>query len=1386
MKNLQSVSVIGLGLILITFFLLQNAYSQIVPVGNGSYTTVFPGVDPAGRNSYPSGTPYTSGVAATKPVPTNDWWSAKVKEPHVNNIFNYPTALRTINQGLVVSYIEAPSGPNGSSQPMDDMLPIVVGVEGLNATSATVSDFSDWMVTMNWANGAHSFSASVGLGMPFIYFNKNSADVASISITEGTVTIYDEMIVVASSHYGQNYAIYAPVGSTWSQSGTNFTSNLNNKNYWSIAYLPPEGGSLLDKANQYKNHAYVFPINTLTSWEYDENTSVVRTEFSVETEIMEGTGATVLLGLLPHQWSHLAPDSPAPNGYEYASIRGTIEVLESNEFYVEDVFHGILPTLPNLVQYSPWYSPTELQEKIQLIENDGLATWTDSYNEGQVMNRLIQTARIADLTGNTVGRDKIIETIKERLEDWLTAEEDEVAFIYYYNDDWTALIGYPAGHGQDYNLNDHHFHWGYFIHAAAFLEQFQPGWAEGWGEMIDHLVRDAASTDRDDPLFPFLRNFSPYAGHSWANGFATFPFGNDQESSSESMQFASSLIHWGTLTSNNEIRDLGIYLYTTEHTAIEEYWFDENNRTFKPEYDFRLVSRIWGNGYDNKTFWTSDIAAAYGIELYPIHGGSLYLGQNHDYIQELWTEMTENTGILQNQPNDNLWHDIYWQYLAFLDPQWAIDLYDSYPDRNLKFGVSDAQTYYWLHSMNAVGKVNPEITANYPIAACFIDEGEKVYAAHNYSTEAITVDFSDGYQLDVPARSMATSRDISISGSLSSSFTHAFANGSVELAVTVSGGQATKIEFYDGETFLGEVAEEPYNFTASNLFAGKHNFYAKIFDNEAYAISNAVTVIAGQQLPYTGSVFSIPGTIEAGLYDKFEGGVAQDIAYIDVSVNNEGGFRPEEYVDALEVANEGATVGWIAAGEWLEFSIDVDQPGYYTFDFRHASDNANGGGPFHLELDGNPITDPIFTNNTGGWNTWQTKSYGQVAFSQGDHILRVVFGSGEFNLGEMNFTYDAPLDYNQPVSNAGENVAVILPATTAMLDGTGSYDPGSEILTYLWTQVYGPSVVEFSNDEIADPEISLLSEGVYLFELYVENESEYNDTDQVYVTVNDGGGMAPNVTINYPENNSEFNVGEEFTIVAQASDLDGYVTQVEFFENDMLVGTVTAEPWQLGWSFSSLGNYTLSAKATDNDGNVSLSQLVNVAVVPAPPCYGTSYNGEYDWEFSPDQENPTLTFIPSQPGVGSPTCILYYSTSPNPPFPGYPVTPNQPYQITASQGSIVYFYYTYSWPGGGEHNTSANPDQFEVGNCDPTVSVQNVKASPSIQVWPNPVKHMVKFQFPEIPVELILFDIHGNKLATIVPDETSLEYDMSRFEPGLYVVRVFSQNRYQHLKFLKQ
>ncbi len=95
-------------------------------MGSASYTNNFPGVDSAGRNGYPSGTPQLSGNAVGKPVPTNDWWSKLVLENHADNLFNYPMTMKTTNEGLIVTYI--PWGVIGDSSP------IVVGLSGLNAS----------------------------------------------------------------------------------------------------------------------------------------------------------------------------------------------------------------------------------------------------------------------------------------------------------------------------------------------------------------------------------------------------------------------------------------------------------------------------------------------------------------------------------------------------------------------------------------------------------------------------------------------------------------------------------------------------------------------------------------------------------------------------------------------------------------------------------------------------------------------------------------------------------------------------------------------------------------------------------------------------------------------------------------------------------------------------------------------------------------------------------------------------------------------------------------------------------------------------------------------------------------------------------------------------
>ena len=1342
--------------LIIIFTITQATFSQIVQVGAGSYTTSFPGVDEAGRNSYPSGEPQLSGPAANRHIPTNDWWSSVIKNNHVSNLFNYPMSLKTTNQGLVVSYI-----PWGV---YDDQDPIIIGLSGLNANYASVYDFSDWTVTMDWTDNNNSFQSTAGIGMPFLYFTKDSESIVEIEINLGTVDVSDEIIIVEDARNGADFIIYAPEGSVWEQNGSTYTSVLNGNNYWSMAMVPQSQSDLSEIANEYQKYAYVFPQSTSVSWSYDQNSSSVLTEFLVDVEVKEGQYSNVLQGLLPHQWDNLSNDSPYPNEHSYATVRGEMKTLDGNSFITENNFKGILPTLPSLVNYSPGFNPAELQNKISQIENDELQTWTDSYNDGQLMNRLIQTARIANKIGDLEARDSMLETIKSRLENWLTANSSEVAFIFYYNDTWSTLIGYPAGHGQDNNINDHHFHWGYFIHAASFVEQFYPGWANDWGEMVNHLIRDAASSDRNDSHYPFLRSFSPFAGHCWANGFATFPQGNDQESSSESMQFNSSLIHWGSITGNNEIRDLGIYLYTTEQTAIEEYWFDMYNRNFSPTHPYSLVSRVWGNAYDNGTFWTNDIAASYGIEMYPIHGGSLYLGHNLDYVQTLWNEIVSNTGILNNEVNPNLWHDVYWKYLSFIDPQTAIDLYDSYPDRILKFGISDAQTYYWLHSMNAIGSVRSNIFADHPIAASFENnnDGEVTYVAHNYSNTPITVTFSDGFQLEVPAEEMVTNRGSNITGTISSDFNQAYINGSANLLVQTENQNVSRVEYYDGTELLGEIFTYPYEYTATNLSLGMHNMYAKIYSGSNLGVTNIFNIQVGEQQPYIGSFFQIPGVIESGKYDSYEGGVGQNISYYDNSQYNEGGYRSNEYVDAAYFNDmEGPTLGWIESGEWVEYSVIVETQGYYNVNFRCASNISNGGGPFYFEIDGYRISNDIFVENTGDWDNWINQNVEDIELNTGEHIIRVVFSDGGFNLGKMTFSFDRDLDYYHPIANAGDDLLIILPETTAILNGDLSQDDDTNTLNFYWEQIFGPTVVVFSDQYIDNPEIFELAEGTYKFKLTV-NDGEHFSSDYVYIFVSSTSDFPPNVSLNTSEMNDSYYFGSPIQIFASANDIDGTITLVEFYDSQTKIGEDDSHPYSFQWDNATVGIHQISAHATDNDGLTSVSEVYSIEVVEAPECTGGPDNGDYTYEFSDDLNNPTLTFIPSAEHVGNPTCILYYSTSGTP--PGYYVTPNIPFQIVASEGEIIQFYYTYSY-NGLESNTADNSHTYEIGSCNSGQLTNEEDLVPVIyslyQNHPNPFNPVttLRYDLPENSfVNINIYDLMGRNIRSLVKSQQTAGY----------------------------
>jgi hypothetical protein len=115
--------------------------------------------------------------------------------------------------------------------------------------------------------------------------------------------------------------------------------------------------------------------------------------------------------------------------------------------------------------------------------------------------------------------------------------------------------------------------------------------------------------------------------------------------------------------------------------------------------------------------------------------------------------------------------------------------------------------------------------------------------------------------------------------------------------------------------------------------------------------------------------------------------------------------------------------------------------------------------------------------------------------------------------------------------------------------------------------------------------------------------------------------IPPTVEIVAPQDGAMFYAGANVRICADADDVDGFVTTVEFFAGDHSLGIATNYPiaWPAGsiilpeppdrllcltWSNAPPGAYTLTAVATDNGGASGTSAPVNILVttnLPPPP-----------------------------------------------------------------------------------------------------------------------------------------------------------------------------------------
>ena len=764
-----------------------DGYRCVVDFGNWIYNAGV--VEPAiagcnAQTGIPTGTPtklspQLTGPAVLKPTPTHKWWGSipfmgemTIGDPdNAAYITPDPLTARITNKGVRLMGI-----PNGMKTLGNDFLyqipdPFSEVFDGLAVANslnvdldAYLKDHSDGSVTVEWQNeGVAVMEATFVHGSPYVYFKAFSGDFIIRTLRndggeKGTFYQQQNHLGIWTSVAGNhnNYLITGEGETTFSNvSSSDITINNTSKQF-TMTYLPqldsvPDTTLIEFFAAKARN-----VVDSVTiDYQVERATNNVTVNHLYQNT--QGQSVETIVGMQPLHWKNSTQTTSA---YKIKSARGITKFSETSTFSYQLPFVGVLPALPTLANT---VDQTTLENLVREFTSQDPATWndrTDVYWSGKNYSKVSDLITIADAANMTTEATALRNWLKAELADWFTANNSgglDINKYFVYDPQWNTLLALEESFLSHQQLNDHHFHYGYLVRAAAEICRVDAAWCgdDQYGPMIELLIRDYAG-GRDDTMFPYLRNFDPANGFSWASGKVNFVRGNNNESTSEAANAYGAIILYGMITSKNELVERGIYLHASTTAAYWEYWnnidgynntdVDDNN--FPADYNRITTSIIWGDGAVFSTWFSGAFAHILGIQGLPSNTLNLHIGLHADYLDDYATlGLSESSngrpsGLIADQ-----WRDIWWNIWAMTNAPAAIADYESADDYLPEAGETKAQTYHWMQTFNKLGHLmtgTGALTADHPTAVAFNNNGITTYVVYNFGEQAITVNYSDG------------------------------------------------------------------------------------------------------------------------------------------------------------------------------------------------------------------------------------------------------------------------------------------------------------------------------------------------------------------------------------------------------------------------------------------------------------------------------------------------------------------------------------------------------------------------------------------------------------------------------------------------------------------
>ena len=284
--------------------------------------------------------------------------------------------------------------------------------------------------------------------------------------------------------------------------------------------------------------------------------------------------------------------------------------------------------------------------------------------------------------------------------------------------------------------------------------------------------------------------------------------------------------------------------------------------------------------------------------------------------------------------------------------------------------------------------------------------------------------------------------------------------------------------------------------------------------------------------------------------------------------------------------------------------------------------------------------------------------------------------------------------------------------------------------------------------------------------------------------INNCTNTVPTVVLTSPIINSSFSAPANILITANASDPDGSVSLVEFYNGATKLGSVSSAPYSFTWNNVAPGNYYLSVTATDNFNAKTTSGSTYISVKNRNnkhpfvkilnPLKGNSYD--------------SLSTIPMEAIASDSDGI---------------VTKVEFFNGLEKLAELTSAPYTYTWkevPSGkysitaiatdnSNDTTASAPVEFEVG-----ISINNNKNANSdlIKLYPNPNdgKFSIKFNSPlqYDRSEIIITDLAGKLVYNgfVAREEISKEFDLTNIKSGIYILILKDKGILVAKKFIKK